>query len=303
MKKTKPKPNGFIHSPQRSPRKRPTPENPAINQREHPNSHYGVQNDFRYDIPDAHHTDNGEIDYRQKKTRLRNGPEVVNNYDVSDVSDNVTHPTAQRGSERLNPEVVDVKKTNFAQKNDLNKTGKSDKKNVFAFGSTVQPPEKNVKKPPLVEKQTSQNHQDPPTPREHFETHAINNKKTKPKVQEDRVISDESDNNPSWKTNKAKNSEQKSQNEIAKGKKSILKTEKPDKTAGENANTKQSDNSGKPKKGILRKTSSFKVIGNSSNYFGYMSITEEMAADKKVAKRVRYHDHDGVQRTGRPISA
>lgn len=48
----------------------------------------------------------------------------------------------------------------------------------------------------------------------------------------------------------------------------------------------------KPKKGILRKTSSFKVIGNSDHYFGYMSISDGVAVEKKEVKRVRYHaDH------------
>lgn len=57
----------------------------------------------------------------------------------------------------------------------------------------------------------------------------------------------------------------------------------------------------KPKKGILRKTSSFKVIGNSDHYFGYMSISDGVAVEKKQAKRVRYHaDHYPEVR---PISA
>lgn len=82
---------------------------------------------------------------------------------------------------------------------------------------------------------------------------------------------------------------------------------KGDKTKAKTGDTSKKDNlekessDSKPKKGILRKTSSFKVIGNSDQYFGYMSITDGVAGEKKEVKRVRYHaDHYPEVR---PISA
>lgn len=82
-----------------------------------------------------------------------------------------------------------------------------------------------------------------------------------------------------------------------KGNKTKAKT---DDTSKKDNQEKESSDS-KPKKGILRKTSSFKVIGNSDQYFGYMSITDGVAVEKKEVKRVRYHaDHYPEVR---PISA
>jgi hypothetical protein len=70
---------------------------------------------------------------------------------------------------------------------------------------------------------------------------------------------------------------------------------------GKEGKTEKEASEAKPKKGILRKTSSFKVIGNSDQYFGYMSISDDAAAGKKEVKRVRYHaDHYPEVR---PISA
>lgn len=82
---------------------------------------------------------------------------------------------------------------------------------------------------------------------------------------------------------------------------------KGEKTKAKTGDTSKKDNQeketsdSKPKKGILRKTSSFKVIGNSDQYFGYMSMTDGVAGEKKEVKRVRYHaDHYPEVR---PISA